>query len=148
MLVLTRKADEQILIGDDIKITLVRVRGNSVRIGIDAPKNIRVVRGELAAKDAEGSLDPIVQREEVFARPDAQPQRTASSNRIATVTGAPSDTGVACRNASLRNARSGNARSGNARSGDASESFVKPASSPTRLENTKRAPLSGFVSAT
>ena len=143
MLVLTRKADEQILIGDDIKITLVRVRGNSVRIGIDAPKNIRVVRGELAAKDAEGSLDPIVQREEVFARPDAQPQRTASSNRIATITGGPSDKGVARRNASLHDARPGNTRPGNA-----SESFVKPASSPTRLENTKRAPLSEFVSAT
>ena len=51
MLVLTRKADEQILIGDDIKITLVRVRGNSVRVGIDAPKNIRIVRGELRPQD-------------------------------------------------------------------------------------------------
>jgi carbon storage regulator CsrA len=48
MLVLTRKANEQILIGDDIKITLVRVRGNSVRIGIEAPREVRVVRGELA----------------------------------------------------------------------------------------------------
>ena len=47
MLVLTRKMDEQILIGEDIKITLVRVRGNSVRIGIEAPKHVRVVRGEL-----------------------------------------------------------------------------------------------------
>ncbi len=51
MLVLTRKANEQILIGDDIKITLVRVRGNSVRIGIEAPREVRVVRGELADRD-------------------------------------------------------------------------------------------------
>lgn len=52
MLVLTRKADEQILIGDDIKITLVKVRGGSVRIGIDAPKQVRIVRGELEKKMA------------------------------------------------------------------------------------------------
>ena len=84
MLVLTRKADEQILIGDDIKITLVRVRGNSVRIGIDAPKNIRVVRGELAARDASEASAPIVEREEVFARPEAQPKYAGATNRIAT----------------------------------------------------------------
>jgi len=47
MLVLTRKASEEILIGDDIKITLVRVRGNSVRVGIEAPREIRVVRAEI-----------------------------------------------------------------------------------------------------
>ncbi len=47
MLVLTRKADEQILIGENVKITIVKVRGNSVRLGIEAPREIRVVRGEL-----------------------------------------------------------------------------------------------------
>ena len=47
MLVLTRKQNEQITIGDDIKITLVRIRGNSVRIGIEAPRDVRVVRSEL-----------------------------------------------------------------------------------------------------
>ena len=52
MLVLTRKADEQILIGDDIKITLVRVRGNSVRLGIDAPRDVRIVRAELDSLEA------------------------------------------------------------------------------------------------
>ena len=50
MLVLTRKADEQILIGDDIKITLVKVRGGSVRIGIDAPKSVKIIRAELEPK--------------------------------------------------------------------------------------------------
>ncbi len=50
MLVLTRKTDEQILIGDNIKITLVRVRGNSVRIGIEAPRDVRIVRGELESR--------------------------------------------------------------------------------------------------
>ena len=47
MLVLTRKLNEQILIGDDIKITLLRVRGNTVRLGIEAPRDRRIIRGEL-----------------------------------------------------------------------------------------------------
>ena len=47
MLVLTRKLDEQILIGDDIKVTLLRVKGNTVRIGIEAPREITVYRHEI-----------------------------------------------------------------------------------------------------
>ncbi len=47
MLVLTRKAQQQIQIGDNITITIVRVKGQSVRVGIEAPRNVRVVRGEL-----------------------------------------------------------------------------------------------------
>lgn len=72
MLVLTRKASEQILIGDDIKITLVRVRGNSVRLGIEAPREVRVVRGELANRlsdDDSDSCCELVERETVFAHP-------------------------------------------------------------------------------
>lgn len=46
MLVLTRKQGEEILIGDDIRIKIIRTGGN-VRIGIDAPDHIRVVRSEL-----------------------------------------------------------------------------------------------------
>jgi len=48
MLVLTRKLQEQIRIGDDIVITVLQVRGQAVRIGIEAPKNIRVLRAELS----------------------------------------------------------------------------------------------------
>ena len=47
MLVLTRKPQEQIRIGNGITITVLRVKGNTVRIGIDAPRDVRVVRGEL-----------------------------------------------------------------------------------------------------
>ena len=56
MLVLSRKATERILIGDDIAITIVRIGPNSVRIGIDAPKEVNVVRGELVP-DVEVELD-------------------------------------------------------------------------------------------
>ncbi len=51
MLVLTRKLQEQIRIGDDITITILRVKGNTVRVGIAAPRAIRVVRGELPRHD-------------------------------------------------------------------------------------------------
>lgn len=47
MLVLSRKKDEAIIIGDDIKITIVDVRGDKVRLGIDAPRSIPVHREEI-----------------------------------------------------------------------------------------------------
>ena len=75
MLVLTRKTDEQILIGENIKITLVRVRGNSVRIGIEAPRDVRVVRGELDATrkdDSPRAQEEVHDLEQVFAHPESQ----------------------------------------------------------------------------
>lgn len=50
MLVLSRKVGEKILIGDDIAVTVVRLSGGGVRIGIDAPVEMAVVREELAAE--------------------------------------------------------------------------------------------------
>jgi len=47
MLVLTRKQQQQIKIGDEITITILRVKGNTIRVGIEAPRTVRVVRGEL-----------------------------------------------------------------------------------------------------
>jgi carbon storage regulator len=47
MLVLSRKEGEQLMIGDDIVVTINRISGNRVAIGIDAPRNVRIVRGEL-----------------------------------------------------------------------------------------------------
>lgn len=47
MLVLSRKLQEQIQIGDEITITVLRVKGNAVRIGIEAPRSVKVIRGEL-----------------------------------------------------------------------------------------------------
>ena len=47
MLVLTRKAGEGIIIGDDIKITIVELKSGGVRIGIEAPREIKVHRQEV-----------------------------------------------------------------------------------------------------
>lgn len=55
MLVLTRKKQERIQIGDSVTITVVRIKGNTVRVGIEAPKDVRVVRGELVKENASGS---------------------------------------------------------------------------------------------
>ncbi len=47
MLILSRKVDEKIKIGDNITITLIEVRGDQVKIGVEAPKNIKVFRQEV-----------------------------------------------------------------------------------------------------
>ena len=47
MLVLSRKIDEQIVIGDDIRITVVSIRGNQVRLGFETPPRVSIFREEL-----------------------------------------------------------------------------------------------------
>jgi carbon storage regulator len=47
MLVLSRKASEEIRIGDEIVVTVVRVSGDKVRLGITAPANVTILRQEL-----------------------------------------------------------------------------------------------------
>ena len=47
MLVLSRKKDEKIVIGDDITIMVVEIRGDKVRLGVDAPKEVTVHREEI-----------------------------------------------------------------------------------------------------
>lgn len=130
MLVLTRKTDEQILIGDNIKITLIRVRGNSVRIGIDAPRDVRIVRGELEVFDSKAEETyQLSDREQPFAHP--QPPTTTfrsrdSKKRLAKLEGGTSDPIL---------------------QETAPHTFVgrvRPSSDEVKLV---RAPLSGFVSA-
>ena len=58
MLVLTRKHKEQIQIGDAITVTVLRVKGKSVRIGIEAPQDVRIVRTELPRADAGKNSPP------------------------------------------------------------------------------------------
>ncbi|MDD4565437.1 MAG: carbon storage regulator CsrA [Eubacteriales bacterium] len=47
MLVISRKAGESLIIGDQIKVTVISISGDKVTVGIDAPKDIRVAREEL-----------------------------------------------------------------------------------------------------
>lgn len=47
MLVLTRKPGEKIFIGDNMSLTVVEIKGDSVRIAVDAPREIKIYRGEI-----------------------------------------------------------------------------------------------------
>ena len=47
MLILSRKVNEKIMIGDEISITIIEVRGDQVRIGVGAPKTVKVFRQEV-----------------------------------------------------------------------------------------------------
>ena len=64
MLILTRKSGESITIGDDVKITVIEVKGKQVRIGIDAPRNY------------------IIHREEVYIRIQEENKRAAEKTQV------------------------------------------------------------------
>ena len=50
MLILTRRVGETLIIGDDVSVTVLGVRGNQVRLGVDAPKDVAVHREEIYQK--------------------------------------------------------------------------------------------------
>jgi len=81
MLVLTRKLQEKIHIGENITITVVKIKGNTVRVGIEAPGDVRVVRAEVAARDeAEVTGDiPATDDTQTTPPPAGQPCRAPSS---------------------------------------------------------------------
>ena len=47
MLILTRRIGESVMIGDDVSITVLRVKGNQVRLGVNAPRTVSVQREEI-----------------------------------------------------------------------------------------------------
>lgn len=52
MLVLSRKESERVLLGDDVVLTIVRLSGDRVRLGIEAPSDMLILRAELEESDA------------------------------------------------------------------------------------------------
>lgn len=67
MLVLSRKVGEEILIGDDIRITVLSTKGERVRLGIAAPPHVRVDRSELRSRQTEQEAGPA-RAEQAFER--------------------------------------------------------------------------------
>lgn len=59
MLVLSRKEGERLVIGDNVVITVNRISGNRITLGIDAPREVRVVRGELEPLDRQTPSNPL-----------------------------------------------------------------------------------------
>ena len=53
MLILTRKPNESIQIGDDVRVTVVEFRRGHIRIGVDAPDDVRILRTELIERERE-----------------------------------------------------------------------------------------------
>lgn len=82
MLVLTRRLMEKLYIGPDICVTVVRVEGGQVRLGIDAPREIPVVRGELRREPA---------------RTPAQPAENIAPERVRTPPASVPGSGSQCR---------------------------------------------------
>jgi carbon storage regulator len=61
MLVLSRKESQRIRLGDSIVITIVKISGDKVRVGIDAPNNVLVLRDELEPREpASAGVPPTV----------------------------------------------------------------------------------------
>ncbi|AEI11004.1 carbon storage regulator CsrA [Cellulomonas gilvus] len=71
MLVLTRRAGESVVIGDGIVVTIIDVRGDGVRIGIDAPRSVRVHRAEVLAAVETANAQATVPDEDAQATVDA-----------------------------------------------------------------------------
>jgi len=63
MLILTRRIGETLMIGDDVTITVLGVKGNQVRLGINAPKNVSVHREEIYQKIKEGGFNAKIMSE-------------------------------------------------------------------------------------
>ena len=73
MLVLSRRERERIRVGDSIVVTVVRVTGDRVRLGIDAPADVPVLRDELKPHATRGGPDPsaeLIPSLDPIARPD------------------------------------------------------------------------------
>ena len=64
MLILTRRISESVIIGDEVKVTVLGVKGNQVRLGIDAPKTVSVHREEIYQR---------IQQEKQGGAPAAEP---------------------------------------------------------------------------
>ena len=74
MLILTRRVGEVLIIGDDIKLTVLGVRGHQIRIGVDAPKEVSVHRKEIydRIQNADESDESDEQADQQGAEGDAE----------------------------------------------------------------------------
>ena len=61
MLILTRRVGEALMIGDDVKVTVLGVKGNQIRIGVDAPQDVSVHREEIYERilEEKNSTQPL-----------------------------------------------------------------------------------------
>ncbi len=68
MLILTRRVGETVMIGEEVSVTILGVKGNQVRVGINAPKDVAVHREEIFERiKSEGGVEPEPQRSDMRA---------------------------------------------------------------------------------
>lgn len=60
MLVLARRVGEEIVIGDNVRVTVLEIRGNQVRLGVVAPQSVRVLREEILNRPVESTHVPLI----------------------------------------------------------------------------------------
>ena len=80
MLILTRRVGETVMIGDDITVTVLGVKGNQVRIGVNAPRNVAVHREEIFER---------IKREEAGDSPEADDTNDAGPATMVGALGRP-----------------------------------------------------------
>lgn len=80
MLVLTRKVEQKIRIGKDIVITILRVQGEQVSVGIDAPKHLQIVREELLPEYEDMANQAAQRNRKSVIRKDTNPNPLHEEN--------------------------------------------------------------------
>ena len=102
MLVLTRRAGESIVIGDDVRVVVLDVRGDTIRIGIEAPRSVQVHRAEVyaevqaanaAAASRRDDLGSVAERLAKLAKRPLAPAATVEPVRADTPVGSTEPTG-------------------------------------------------------
>ena len=80
MLVLTRRTSQSVMIGDDIVITVLEVKGDQIRLGITAPREVQVYREELLAALRTANRSAVISQTELAASdvPRRTPPRSAA----------------------------------------------------------------------
>lgn len=78
MLILTRRVGETVMIGDDVTITVLGVKGNQVRVGINAPKNVAVHREEIYERIKREQQSDAAGRADTDTPPDQSAKRYAA----------------------------------------------------------------------
>ena len=81
MLVLTRRANQSIMIGDDVVVTVLEVRGDQVRLGIKAPRSIDVHREEIFVQLQQANRDPAPPSSEMSSSELSSSEHRAKRHR-------------------------------------------------------------------